>query len=53
MVGVPAKKIKTAGEYFEKIKKESIHLGNYQGREKDIKLMEYYRYKGTSKGIYF
>lgn len=52
-VGVPAHVIKTADEYFEKLKKESLHLGHLKGREKDRKLMEYYGYTGNSKGIYF
>lgn len=52
-VGVPARVIKTADEYFEKIKKESLHLGHLRGEEKDRALMKYYNYQGTSKGIYF
>ncbi len=52
-VGVPAKVIKTADEYFEKIQRESLHLGHLKGQEKDKALMEYYEYKGNSKGIYF
>lgn len=52
-VGVPARVIKTADEYLEKLKKESLHLGHLKGQEKDKALMEYYRYKGNSKGIYF
>lgn len=52
-VGVPARVIKTADEYFEKIQRESLHLGHLKGQEKDRKLMEYYGYKGDSKGIYF
>ena len=52
-VGVPARVIKTADEYFEKIKRESLHLGHLKGQEKDKALMQYYNYKGTSKGIYF
>lgn len=52
-VGVPARVIKTADEYLEKLKKESLHLGHLKGREKDKALMEYYGYKGESKGIYF
>lgn len=52
-VGVPARVIKTADEYFEKLKKESIHLGHLKGREKDRALMEYYHYTGKSNGIYF
>lgn len=51
-VGVPARVIKTADEYLEKLKKESIHLGHLKGQEKDRALMEYYGYKGSSKGIY-
>ena len=52
-VGVPARVIKTADEYHEKLKKESLHLGHLKGQEKDKALMEYYGYKGDSKGIYF
>ena len=52
-VGVPARVIKTADEYFEKLKAESLHLGHLKGEEKDKALKEYYGYKGTSKGIYF
>lgn len=52
-VGIPAKVIKTADEYFDKIQKESLHLGNLKGEEKDRALMKYYGYKGVSKGIYF
>ena len=52
-VGVPARVIKSTDEYFEKIKKESIHLGHLKGQEKDKALMEYYNYSGKSKGIYF
>ena len=52
-VGVPARVIKTADEYLKKIQKESLHLGHLKGQEKDKALMEYYGYKGNSKGIYF
>lgn len=52
-VGVPARVIKTTDEYFEKIQKESLHLGHLKGEEKDIALKKYYNYKGSSKGIYF
>ena len=52
-VGVPAKVIKTADEYFEKLKKESLHLGNLKGQAKDKALMKYYGYNGKAKGIYF
>lgn len=52
-VGVPAKVIKTADEYFEKIQRESLHLGHLKGEEKDKALMKYYGYTGNSKGIYF
>lgn len=52
-VGVPARVIKTADEYFEKIQKESLHLGKLKGKAKDDALKEYYGYTGNSKGIYF
>ena len=52
-VGVPARVIKTADEYFEKVQRESLHLGHLKGKEKDRALMEYYGYKGKSKGVYF
>lgn len=52
-VGVPARVIKTADEYLEKLKKESLHLGHLKGQEKDKALMKDYGYKGNSKGIYF
>ncbi len=45
-VGVPAHVIKSTGEYFEKIKQESLHLGHLHGREKDKALREYYSRKG-------
>ena len=51
-VGVPAKVIKTADEYFEKLQKESLHLGHLRGKEKDDALKEYYGYIGDSQGIY-
>lgn len=51
-VGVPARVIKTADEYLEKLKRESLHLGHLKGQEKDKALMEYFGYKGNSKGIY-
>lgn len=51
-VGVPARVIKTADEYLEKIKKESLHLGHLRGQEKDRALMRYFGYQGKSKGIY-
>lgn len=53
VAGVPAKVIKTSDQYLEKIKAESLHLGNLQGRQKDIALMKYYGCEGKSKGIYF
>lgn len=52
-VGVPARVIKTADEYLEKLQKESLHLGHLKGQEKDVALMSYYNYKGSSKGMYF
>ncbi len=52
-VGVPARVVKTAEEYLEKIKNESIHLGNLKGKEKDLALQKHYGYTGGSKGIYY
>ena len=52
-VGVPARVIKSSEEYLEKLKRESIHLGHLKGQEKDRAIMNYYGYKGSSKGIYF
>lgn len=51
--GIPARVIKTAHEYYEKIKKESLHLGHLKGETKDLALKKYYNYTGKSKGIYF
>ena len=52
-VGVPARVIKTTDEYFEKIQRESLHLGHLKGEEKDKALKKYFNYTGNSKGIYF
>lgn len=52
-VGIPARVIKSSEEYLDKIKKESLHLGNLKGQEKDKALMQYYKYERKSKGIYF
>lgn len=52
-VGVPARVIKTTDEYLEKIKTESLHLGHLKGKDKDEALMNYYKYRGSSKGIYY
>lgn len=52
-VGVPAHVIKSINDYKEKLKKESSHLGDLKGQEKDQALMKYYGYTGKSKGIYF
>lgn len=41
-VGVPCKVIKSTGEYLEKIKIESLHLGHLKGKEKDLALRKYY-----------
>lgn len=51
-VGVPARVIKTAYEYLEKAKRESLHLGHINDEE-DKALKEKYGYNGKSKGIYF
>lgn len=42
--GIPARVIKTSDEYFEKIKKESLHLGHLKGKEKDLALRKHYGY---------
>ena len=52
-VGVPARVIKTADEYFEKISRESLHLGHLKYEEKDKALKKYFNYTGNSKGVYF
>ena len=52
-VGVPARVIKTADEYLEKLKNESLHVGHLVGKEKDDKLKEIFGYTGNSKGVYF
>lgn len=38
-VGVPARVIKNADEYFEKLQRELLHLGNLKGQVKDKVLM--------------
>ena len=43
--GVPAKTIKTTDEYFEKIQRESLHLGHLKSKENDAALKKYYNYK--------
>ncbi|OBY11663.1 acyltransferase [Clostridium paraputrificum] len=45
VVGVPARRIKSADDYFEKLKNESIHLGHLKGKEKEIALKNYFGYK--------
>lgn len=52
-VGVHARVIKTADEYLEKLKSESLHLGHLKGEERDRAIMRHFNYKGNSKGIYF
>ncbi len=51
--GVPARVIKSTDEYFEKLQKESLHVGHLNGKEKDMKLRKIFGYNGSSKGIYF
>lgn len=53
VAGVPARKIKSIDDYLEKIKNESLHVGNLKGKTKDEALKEIFNYKGKSKGIYF
>ncbi len=42
--GVPAKYIKSTDEYFEKAKKNSLHLGHLEYKEKDDALKKYFGY---------
>lgn len=42
--GVPAKFIKSVDSYFEKVQKESLHLGHLKGKEKDLALKKYFGY---------
>lgn len=44
-VGVPARVVKSSDEFYEKLKKESIHLGHLKGKDKDDALKRYYNYK--------
>lgn len=41
-VGNPARIIKAADEYFEKIQNESLHLGHLNAKDKDKALRKYY-----------
>ncbi len=52
-VGVPARIVKTADDYFEEVKRASLHLGHLEGQKKDEELKKYYNYLGRSKGIYW
>lgn len=52
-VGVPARVIKTADAYLDKLTDESLHLGHLKGEEKDAALKKHYGYTGTSKGIFW
>ncbi len=47
--GVPARVIKTADEYLQKISSESLHLGHLRGKEKDKALRAYYQYEKGAK----
>ena len=42
--GVPAKYLKSAEEYLEKIKASSLHLGSLKGDKKDKALRKYFNY---------
>lgn len=53
IAGVPAKVIESYEEYFHKLTKKSIHLGNLSAEEKNRAMQEYYNYQGNSKGIFF
>lgn len=43
--GIPARVMKSSEEYFEKIQRESLHVGQFTYEEKDKKLKEFYGYK--------
>jgi acetyltransferase-like isoleucine patch superfamily enzyme len=43
--GVPAKYIKSADEYFEKAKSESLHLGSLTGKKREEELRRIYNVK--------
>lgn len=43
--GVPCRVIKTTDEYLEKLKRESLHLGHLNGKEKDQALKRLYKYE--------
>ena len=45
VIGNPARVIKTATEYYEKAKSQSLHLGHLKYKEKDDALKHYYKYK--------
>lgn len=45
VAGNPAKYIKSAAEYFEKAKRESLKLGHLKYEEKDRALRAYYHYE--------
>lgn len=47
VAGVPARVIKSADEYFEKIQKNSLHLGHLSGKEKDDALKKYFSYNNN------
>ncbi len=49
-VGVPAKVIKSIDEYFQKLQRESLHLGHLKGKEKDDALKKYYGYNVDTNG---
>lgn len=42
VAGVPAKVIRKADQYFDKLQKESLHFGNLSADEKDYALRKYY-----------
>lgn len=48
--GVPARVIKTTEEYFEKIQRESLHLGHLHGKEKDDALKKCFRPSRKNRG---
>lgn len=45
VAGVPARIIKSTNEYLNKLKKESLHLGHLDAKEKEKALKTYFNYK--------
>lgn len=51
-VGVPVRVIKSTEEYFDKLQRESLHLGHLHGREKDLALRKHFHYTGRAMELH-